>query len=242
MKRKIKITILITMIVCCLTTACLAGANDVNPKNLTLTNYSDLKRNYGDWEFNEQGATYKPIVVKTGLQSQKISENKGINDSLGPGSTGLLQFSIRNCSKNSVDVAIEVTLHSEVPLTDKTDTNTGDECTIEGLGKPVKSEDKKTLTYRMLLGTFNGTKEETDNGVKANQEAFFAYNVKCTREAGNNFQNNNIKIDVAMYAIQHQQTANNEFDVEKVGNDQPYSTGLISIGDWGMVDSFKTTS
>lgn len=242
MKEKIKITILITAIICCLVTACSAAVNDIDSRNLTLTNYSDFERNYGDWEFNEQGTTYKPIVMKTGLQPQKISKDKGKEESLGPGNTGLLQFSIKNCNKNSVDVAIEVILHSEVPLTDKTDENTGDEFTIEGLGKPVKSEDRKTLTYRTLLGTFNGTKEETNDGIPANQENFFAYNVKCAREAGNNFQNKGIKIDIAMYAVQHQQTVNNRFDVESVENNQPYSTGLISTGDWEMIDAFKTAS
>lgn len=206
--------------------------------NMVFSDYSDLDGNYRKW--TSPSASDK-VLTATGLQTAKIEKTSAFDAAapslniINPGDTGLLQFALKSDREKSFDIAVEVVVKSSVPLTDG-----ADEYTVEGLGTPVKSEDKMTLTYRTVLGTFDGTVEK-DGGQAADEEHIYAYNVDFSRLAGNKFTDANFTINLNAYAKQHRNSIGGEFKTDVANEDGTYNTQLVATGDWASIGGYEIT-
>lgn len=215
-----------------------SDAVNAGTMNMVFSDYSDLDGNYRNWT---SPTASEKVLTATGLQAAKIEKNAAYDAAasslkiINPGDSGLLQFSLKSDREKSFDVGIEVVVNSTVPLTDG-----ADEYTVEGLGTPVKSADKKSLTYRANLGTFDGTVEK-DGGQAADEEHIYAYNVDFSRLAGNSFVGANFTINVNAYAKQHRNSLGGDFKADVADADGHYNTKLIATGDWASIGGYEIT-
>lgn len=206
--------------------------------NMVFSDYSDLDGNYRNWTSANASDT---VLVTNGFQAAKIEKTAAYDATapslkiINPGDTGLLQFSLISDKEKSFNVGVEVVVQSSVELTDG-----ADEYTVDGLGTPVKSDDKKTLTYRVDLGTFNGT-AENDGGYEAGKEHVFAYNVNFSRLAGSKFSGANFTINVNAYAKQARNSIGGEFKTDVADATGNYNTKLVASGDWASIGGYEIT-
>lgn len=157
---------------------------------------------------------------------------------INPGDTGLLAFAIKNTREKSFDVALEVIVESSIPLT-----NGADEYTIDGLGKPAKSADGKTLTYLKILDTFDGSIEKETGGKSNDQEHLYVYHADFARTADEKFMKAEFTVTTNIYAKQHRNSVASSFRFAEVsggsdsnGNSWTYASKKQITGDWTLVD------
>ena len=143
--------------------------------------------------------------------AKPFDANNPSTNIINPGDTGILAFSIENDQEKSFDTALEVVVHSSVPLTDD-----ADEYTVDGLGRPAKSADDMTLTYRADLDTFNGSVETEDDGKEAGKEHLYVYNVDFARTAMNKFMDADFTVTANLYAKQHRNSIGGSFEYTMV--------------------------
>lgn len=242
-----------------------ANKANVGTMDMVLRDYSDLDGQYRRWFIEEWNSDHTiEVTDKTITEGQEYltedekgairyeSGYQGIYDGLknpydvdnpstdiiNPGDTGILAFSIENDQEKSFDAALEVVVHSSVPLTDG-----ADEYTVDGLGTPAKSADDMTLTYRADLDTFNGSVETEDGGKEVGKEHLYVYNVDFARMAMNAFMDADFTVTANLYAKQHRNSIGGSFEYTNViagDSGTQYATG-DPTGDWALVDSFEVT-
>lgn len=190
--------------------AATTGQTKVGAFKVLLTNYSDLDGNHRAWNEDD---TSTSALKNNGLQDKRFEGKAADADNpstgfIDPGDTGILQFSLKNEQEMSMDTAVSVVVTSNAAFqSDETP-----EYYIEGLGTPELSKNRKQLIYPLAkLNTFNGTMEQEQNGLSAEIEHYYAYNVDFSRTADPSFQNAKFIISVTAFAKQHRHSADSDW-------------------------------
>lgn len=151
----------------------------------------------------------KSVSTVAGSLDIEVADNSALDADadgiINPGDTGKLSFTVSNKGSKSADLMVVAKLTSDVAMTDG-----AYEYTLSDLGTPAVSDDKKVLTYTANLGTVNGS-IETENGVNStnlSKEVNFTFD----RAAKNVFQNSNANIEYTVYAKQHRNTEDTDWD------------------------------
>lgn len=190
--------------------AAIAGQTKAGTFKVLLTNYSDLDGNYRTWNEDDTSVS---VLENNGLQDKKF-EGKAVDADnpstsiVDPGDTGILQFSLKNEQDMSIDTAVSVVITSNTAF----QSDEAPEYYIEGLGTPELSKDRKQLIYPLAkLDIFNGFMEQEQNGLSAEIEHFYAYNVDFVRTADLSFQDAKFIVSVTAFAKQHRHSADSDW-------------------------------
>lgn len=135
---------------------------------------------------------------------KKLVVDNGI---LNPGDTIDMDYKVANAGSKSIDVRQQITLTSDVALTDN-----AEEYTITVAGQsitPVKSDDDKTLTYSLADITLNGS-IETETGVTVTEQGYDVA-MAFAKAAKNAFMDSNVTVKLDIQAKQHRNTTASDF-------------------------------
>lgn len=167
---------------------------------------------FTDFDTKTASATAGTMNIAVADASALDADADGI---INPGDTGKISFTVSNSGSKSADLRVVAKLTSDVAMTDG-----AYEYSLAELGTPEVSDDKKVLTYTADLGTINGS-VETEDGVDAtslSKEAGFTFD----KAAKNAFQNSNVEVEYTVYAKQHRNTTDTDWDAiasfEQVAN------------------------